>query len=168
MTVCTIGRGSLFGAMADGQMRLNQLGLMAKTCWLEIPAHFPNVVLDEYVIMPNHLHGILWIVDVEANEPSAPESRAVRSRPRLQSPSKSIGSVIRGFKAGVTKWARAHSDISQVWQRNYYEHIIRNDASLNRIRRYILDNPANWEHGPENPDWDSTPARGDTGGHLVP
>ena len=167
VTVCTSERGNLFGNIADGQMRLNQLGLATKDCWLEIPAHFPHVALDEYVIMPNHVHGILWIVTEAEDYNLASGNLSVRSRPAFHSPSRSLGSVLRGFKIGVTRWARAHSSIHQVWQRSYYEHIIRNDASLNRIRRYILDNPANWEHDPENPDWDSAPARGDTDGHPV-
>ena len=77
-----------------------------------------------------------------------------RSSPRalvLRSPSKTVGSIVRGFKIGVTKWVRANMDVRDVWQRNYYEHIIRNEAALNRIRQYIMDNPARWAEDPENP-----------------
>jgi putative transposase len=65
--------------------------------------------------------------------------------------SRTIGSVIRGFKIGVAKWMRENTGVRNIWQRNYYEHIIRNDASLNRIRQYIADNPASWAHDEENP-----------------
>ena len=114
VTVCTSGRMNLFGNVADGEMRLNELGLAAETCWLEIPQHFPNVALDAYVIMPNHVHGILWIIAVAENNGTPPAAPVRQSKAAFHSPSKSIGSIIRGFKIGVTKWVRANSNIRQV------------------------------------------------------
>jgi len=149
VTVCTRNRACLFGAIVDGQMVLNDAGRAAKQCWNDIPVHFPHVELDEWVIMPNHIHGILVVLDtVGANNYSPLQTNAIL-RPR--GTSKTIGSVIRGFKIGVTKWMRQHTTIHDVWQRNYFEHIVRNDASLNRIREYIANNPLQWEWDRENP-----------------
>jgi len=111
----------------------------------------------------DHMHGIIWIVrDIVGNPVGAKNFSPLRSplrlplrndatHPVLRSPSNTIGSVVRGFKIGITKWVRQNTDISAVWQRNYYEHIVRDAESLNRIRQYILDNPARWVMDRENP-----------------
>ena len=143
VTICTHDRTCLFGEIVNGEMRLNVAGQVAATCWLDIPAHFPHVRLDTYTIMPNHVHGIIWI---DAHPVAVPPGALV-----LRSPSKTVGSIVRGFKIGVTKWVRANMDVRDVWQRNYYEHIIRNEAALNRVHQYIMDNPARWAEDPENP-----------------
>ena len=143
VTICTQYRLCLFGEVVDGEMRLNDAGRIAEQCWLAIPNHFPHVALDAFVIMPNHIHGVLWIVgDVGAKNFSPLPPRGT---------SKTIGSVIRGFKIGVTKWFRENTDIYTVWQRNYYEHIIRTEDALHRIRRYIATNPLRWHLDRENP-----------------
>jgi len=171
ITICTANRGCLFGEVVKGNMQLNPLGNIARQCWLAIPDHFPHTALDEFIIMPNHVHGIVWIVEkpdddnvgaknnVGANVYSPPVG--AKNFSPLQSPqqfndqprgtSKTIGSIVRGFKIGVTKWARKHTDIHTVWQRNYYEHIIRNDEELYRIREYIINNPTQWAMDRENP-----------------
>jgi len=147
ITVCTQGRACLFGDVADGEMQLNDAARMVEQCWHDIPIHFPHVELDEFVIMPNHVHGILMVThDVGAKNVSPLQTP---SKPR--GTSKTIGSVVRGFKIGVTKWFRENTDVQTVWQRNYYEHIIRNDESLNRIREYIVNNPLQWALDRENP-----------------
>jgi len=141
VTMCTHNRECLFGEIANGKMRLNELGKIASQCWLAIPDHFPHARLGAFVIMPNHVHGIIWIVDniVGAKNFSPLQSQQPRGT------SKTIGSIIRGFKIGVTKWARQHIDVHTVWQRNYYEHIIRNETELNNIRQYIINNPIIWQ-----------------------
>ncbi|GAB4324730.1 MAG: transposase [Candidatus Zixiibacteriota bacterium] len=149
VTICTHGRACLFGDVADGKMRLNSAGRVVEQCWNDIPVHFPHVELDAWVIMPNHVHGILVIVDPVGANNYSPLRTDATSRPR--GTSKTIGSVIRGFKIGVTKWMRQHTTIYDVWQRNYYERIIRNDESLNRIREYIANNTLQWELDRENP-----------------
>lgn len=144
VTICTKNRQCLFGNVVNGEMIFNDAGQIARKCWLEIPDHYPNAILDEFVIMPNHIHGII-IINVGANNNSPLQNHsAVQSSP-FQSPSKTIGSIIRGFKIGVTKWFRQNTDVYDVWQRNYYEHIIRNDDELNTIRQYIIDNPLKWQ-----------------------
>jgi REP-associated tyrosine transposase len=123
-------------------MVLNDAGRTAATCWLQIPDHFPNVELDEWVVMPNHMHGIVVMVEASANATAPPVDSPLQ---RPTGTSRTIGSMVRGFKIGVTKWYRQRLDASQIWQRNYWEHIIRNEQELNRVRRYIVDNPLQWE-----------------------
>jgi putative transposase len=146
VTIVTHGRQCLFGQIVDGAMRLNEWGAIAERCWMEIPQHYPYVILDAFVIMPNHVHGIIILNDnVWANIVWANDYSPIRNdRPR--GTSQTIGSIVRGFKIGVTKWFRQHTDIYNVWQRNYYEHIIRNDMELQRIRQYIVNNPIHWKN----------------------
>lgn len=107
------------------------LAQVAETFWRQIPERFPAVALDEWVLMPNHLHGIL--VFTEAAEHT-------------------LGTVIGQYKSRTTKQINRmlHTGGSDVWQRNYYEHIVRSEAELNAIRQYIRDNPAKWELDAEN------------------
>jgi REP element-mobilizing transposase RayT len=117
---------------------------VAETMWQRIPRHFPFVELDECVVMPNHVHGILVIVDQNANNDTPPSGPA----------SGSLGAIVGNFKS-VT--ARRINRIRKtpgtpVWQRNYYERVIRNERELNAIRQYIRDNPAHWAEDRENPD----------------
>jgi len=163
ITICVRKRECLFGEIVDGEMRLNDAGRMVQKCWDDIPVHFPHVELDEFVVMPNHVHGIVLIINtvaanatVDANATVGPNIDVVRAKnfsPQQQprGTSKTIGSIIRGFKIGVTKWMRQNTVIHNVWQRNYYEHIIRDKDDLDRIREYILRNPAQWESDQENP-----------------
>jgi putative transposase len=260
ITLCCQDRLPLFGQIVRGnnapaQMILNNAGHIADKCWLEIPMHYPNVILHEYVIMPNHIHGIIEIVGANNYSPAndtnnhspaydannhlpvndtnnhspititnnhspandanidspititnnhspvndtnnhspandannhspeivanhspetivndstvmnndnyAPENVAnndIRAKdisplppPPTSSPSppngtsKTIGAMVRGFKIGVTKWMRQNTTVHDVWQRNYYEHIIRNEQSYVRIAKYIINNPVNWQ-----------------------
>lgn len=171
ITICTQGRECPFGEIVDGTMILNGAGRMVEKCWHDIPAHFPDIELDEFVVMPNHVHGILSIIkpvganigenvrtDVRVNVGAKNGvvdvgAKNVSPLPSQQRPgtSKTIGSIIRGLKIGVTKWMREHTPIHNIWQRNYFEHIIRDEAALNRIRQYIMENPVRWAEDTENP-----------------
>ncbi len=117
--------------------------------WLRTAEIRPNVELDAFVIMPNHVHGIVMIID---------HGRGVLqyapTPPRFVSPSQTVGAIIRGFKSATAKRINRVRGTSRrpVWQRNYYEHIIRNDKGLNRIRQYIVDNPRQWHLDCYNPD----------------
>jgi REP element-mobilizing transposase RayT len=158
ITICTQDRVCLFGDIVDGKMRLNDKGQHVEKCWHEILVHFPNVELDEFVIMPNHVHGILVIDDIVGAKNFSPlQLMPSRSNPvPAQTPrgtSKTIGSIIRGFKIGVTKWFRQNTPVYTVWQRNYYEHIIRNEETLHCSREYVINNPAQWELDRENPNF---------------
>ena len=110
-------------------------------CWLAIPKHFPAVELDAFVVMPNHLHGIVSIAKDDCLPSRA--NRANDDSPLRNDRSGTIGSIVRGFKIGVTKWFKENRpQIQTVWQRNYYEHVIRNENELGETRVYIANNPA--------------------------
>jgi putative transposase len=143
ITICTHRHEYLFGDIVDGVMQLNDAGHRAQNCWNEIPDHFPHVTVDAFVVMPNHIHGILFIVD--SPSVGAKNFSPLQPDQRPRGTSKTIGSVVRGFKIGVTKWARKNTSIQSVWQRNYWEHIIRSEPELNGLREYIRNNPLRWE-----------------------
>lgn len=148
VTICTQNRECLFGEVVDGAMQLNDAGKVAEQCWQEIPSHFPHAELDEFVIMPNHVHGILVICDSVVRTGHQVNARAKNFSPLRKGTagtSRTIGSIVRGFKIGVTKWMRKTDLIRDVWQRNYWEHIVRNEAELGHLREYICNNPAQWE-----------------------
>ncbi|HLG22804.1 MAG TPA: transposase [Candidatus Manganitrophaceae bacterium] len=114
--------------------------------WIEIPDHFKNAALDSWVVMPNHIHGIISLmsrVGVQHVEPL--QNRYQRIIP------KSIGSIVRSYKSAVTNQCRKNGFRSFQWQRNYYERVIRSEDELNRIRQYIQNNPLNWNTDEENP-----------------
>ena len=140
VTICTWQRECLFGHVVNGEMRLNDAGEIARRCWADIPDHFPSVKLDAFVVMPNHVHGII-VIQGRGEKSFAPTSTAPTTT-IAQSPSRTIGSIVRGFKIGVTKWFRANTDLHSIWQRNHHEHVVRNEEELEAIREYILGNPA--------------------------
>ncbi len=162
ITIVTQDRACLFGEVVNGEMQLNAAGWIVHQCWEEIPAHFPHVSLDAFVVMPNHVHGI--IVITEHRGTACPERRGTACPERstaCRAPTEKFGhpvagsvpTVIRSFKSAATKYINTMrgTPAVPVWQRNYYEHIIRNEKSLNRIRQYITNNPARWEMDRENP-----------------
>lgn len=139
ITLNTENRSRFFGEIEKGIMNLNELGEVAHQLWLEIPSHHPQIELHDFVIMPDHIHGVLEVL-------YNPVSGANDDSPRqFRSPSKTIGSVIRGYKIGVTKWTRDNTTIHKLWQRDYHDHIIRNTEAYYRICEYIRDNPKNWK-----------------------
>ncbi len=134
VTICVAKNRPLFGTVVNGQMVLNDAGRIAAGCWRDIPKHFPQVSLDEWVVMPDHVHGIITIhsVGVKNLSPIPPRSA------RPCGTSRTVGSIVRGFKIGVTKLLDGDSP----WQRNYYDIIVRDARALNNIRAYIRNNPA--------------------------
>jgi len=146
LTLCVHDRACLFGEVVDGVMFLNELGQMVTSDWLRSPVIRPQIVLDEFVVMPNHFHAI---VTVEIS------GRGVLpyAHPRFQSQSQSLGAIVRGFKSATTTLINAMRNFpgAPVWQRNYYEHVIRNESELTRIRDYIVNNPYQWSLDRENP-----------------
>jgi REP element-mobilizing transposase RayT len=174
VTICVQERETFFGDNINGKMKLSEIGLAADKFWREIPIHFPDVIRDEFIIMPDHIHGILRIngddvddgidgvdrddevdgIDVEtqnfASLPARTTSPArtpppIKYQNKFGPQSKNLSSIIRGFKIGVTKYANNH-DIYFAWQPRFHDHIIRDEKSLNRIRKYIRDNPRNAWH----------------------
>lgn len=146
VTIVTYQRRNLFGQIDRDHMVLLRLGMLAKNEWLRSAEIRKEIRLfeDEMVIMPNHLHGIVWIEQV--NDCPMPLSGDVHPYPNgfLQKRGL-LGSFIAGFKTGVSMVARRESDVLKVWQRNYYNHIIRNDTEYDRIMAYIQDNPRRWQ-----------------------
>ncbi len=163
VTICTNNRENLFGEIVAGAVQLNDAGQTVERCWIDIPAHFPRVELDEFVIMPNHVRGIIVLTDavttvgardigardIGARDIGAKDISPLQSRPA--GTSGTIGSIVRGFKIGVTKWFRQQTAIHEVWQRNYWDHVIRNETERDRFREYIGNNPARWELDKLNP-----------------
>ena len=150
VTICTQNRECLFGKIKNGQVGLSPIGKITRDCWLEVPKHFNNAQLENFVVRPNHLHGIVVLEKrVEYIEPIA-DKETVPYKYQHVTP-KSIGSIIRSFKATVTQTCRENSLDGLIWQRNYYEHVIRSEEKLNKIRAYIRANPELWETDPENP-----------------
>ncbi len=159
VTMCTQGRISLFGDVVSGEMRLNALGEIVCAEWFKTANARATVFLDanEFVVMPNHVHGIIWIMQdtpVGATRRVAPAdaSAKLHSRPQGLRPG-SLGAIIGQFKSLTTKRINEHRGKpgAPVWQRGYYEHVIRRADTLDRIRQYILKNPARWKFDNENP-----------------
>lgn len=153
VTLCTHGRECLFGEIGDGGMVLNDAGLMVAGWWANVVVHFPNVVLDEYIIMPNHFHGIVLLNPVGAGSPRPMLTNTNQGgeTPPLRMPT--LGQVVGYFKYQATKQINIMRDNPgvPVWQRNYHERIIRSEAELHAIREYIQNNPANWAEDKEYP-----------------
>jgi REP element-mobilizing transposase RayT len=159
ITLCTKARQCLFGDVIKGEMRLNSLGYIAFTCWQAIPNHFPLVELDAFVVMPNHLHGILVISDTDerarqCRTPTSKQNHIPKTEQFGKPVSGSIPTVIRTYKAAVTKRINLICNTkytSLIWQRDLYEHISRDQESLRNIRQYIVENPWRWADDLENP-----------------
>ncbi len=175
VTVCTHNRQCLFGEIVDAKMRPNAFGRIVRSVWDELPRHYPGVELDTFVVMPNHVHGIVVITTRENDVTHLvrhdndvgfvgaihelplrqqrrrtgqwqPEGFRAHRRPML------LGRIVGQFKMTTAKainLSRGTTGV-RVWQRNYYEHAIRDVRDMLRIRAYILANPARWVRDPEN------------------
>ena len=158
VTICTKNRENFFGKIVDGKMIVNNLGNFAKKCWQEIVLHYPQVQLGEFVVMPNHVHGIIIIDDDCGDNKNAINRRgAINHRGAINRASAGgitgqknpmlnpncLGAIIRAFKSRATQKIRL-IDPQFSWQSNYHEHIIRNEKSEQRISEYIIENPQNW------------------------
>ena len=171
VTICAQHRKCLFGTITDGKMRLNEIGQIVLECWNHISQHFPSVELGESVIMPNHFHGIIsWglsetryprpIVEARSprsseNEQSSYPSKNTSTR-RGEVPSPALSKIVAYFKYKSTKHINQHHNTpgTRIWQRNYYDHVIRDDTDLQRLRQYVQDNPMKWaldQLHPDNP-----------------
>jgi putative transposase len=188
ITICTSGKEHYFGEILDSnQMELSEIGQHVQKCWSDIPSHFPFVILDAFIMMPDHIHGIIVINKQNINgdtvgtqngagtvgtqngagtvvrtqnfasqqqqtiKPSQWQfhnqkpSKPVQTKNKFGPQSQNLASIIRGFKIGITKYARINK-IEFGWQARYHDHIIRNEIELERIRKYITTNPMNWRN----------------------
>ncbi|HXH21327.1 MAG TPA: transposase [Dehalococcoidia bacterium] len=139
VTICTEGRRPvLLGAQVHGTV---------EACWAAIPSHFPHVQLDAFVVMPNHIHGILHLLD------HGPDGTPIPGRVLPGS----LSAVVRSFKAASARQLRAQASLSMsIWQRHYYDRIVTDHRDLDLVREYIANNPANWRYDPENPERDES------------
>jgi len=164
VTICTHNREPLFGRVVDGKMVLNEYGEIVREEWFRSARIRDEIELfpGEFVVMPNHVHGIVWIVETHDRTPTV--GATGRSPLRIQSAhprgpvARSLGSFIAGFKSAVTRRINIMRGTpgARVWQRNYWEHIIRDDRALDAIRRYIAENPLRWHLDRYNPDRQGT------------
>ncbi len=155
VTICTRNREYFFGEVEGKDVRLSAAGDMAAQCWREIPIHFPHAAIDEFIVMPNHVHGIVVIertVDVSNVETRHtcpdPQVLGVASLQKNKfGPLKrgSVSKIIQAYKAVVTKWCHANQYPYFDWQPRFYDHIVRDDKGLAEIREYIVNNPAQWD-----------------------
>ncbi len=151
VTICTHQRTCLFGDITDGKMELNVIGRVVAEEWTRSSKVRQEIELDEWAVMPNHLHGIVMIST--SNVVGATDVGAHGRAPLLQRNSQSLGSFIAGFKSAVTTRINRLRDTPRapIWQRNYYEHIIRTERELDVIREYIHNNPLKWSLDLDNP-----------------
>jgi putative transposase len=156
VTLCTTGRECLFGVIADMEMQLNEIGNLVTAAGRDIPQHFANVSLGAFVVMPNHIHGIVVIDDADVGAKHSSENRRMlrpyKCPPRGTLPA-SLGAIVQNFKSVSTRKTNQLrvTPGAALWQRNYYEHIIRTEREWDVIACYIFDNPANWAEDSDNP-----------------
>jgi putative transposase len=147
ITVVTNGHKCIFGEITDHEISLYDLGRIAKKCWLDIPNHFKNVEVEPFVVMPNHIHGIITIIDEDGR---GTIYRAPTTEKFGQPVKGSIPTIIRTYKAAVSRISLREIGVVKIWQRNYYEHIIRNQEEWEHISGYIIANPDQWPDDVEN------------------
>ena len=127
MTICTHHKEHHFGRITDTVMQLSNIGQIVHKRWAMISEFYPSVQLSEYVVMPNHIHGILFLLETESKSPK-------------------LGNIIGGYKSGVSRVVRQEIDLkSSLWQPRFHDHIIRNEVDLNRIIDYVQTNPVRWK-----------------------
>ena len=143
ITICTENRVEWFGKIENGEMLLNEHGIIAQRIWLEIPQHFGYISLDEFMVMPNHIHGIIVVGNNVGNRHACSlQKRQYQIIPVTVGSYKSaVARNIRQIKSNIPKF---------VWQKSFYDHVIRDEISLNRIREYIRNNPLQWDADVEN------------------
>ncbi|NET33299.1 MAG: transposase [Cyanothece sp. SIO1E1] len=160
VTICTYNRRYFLGDVSKKQVQLSEIGVTAQRYWAGIPDHFDDVAIDAYVVMPNHVHGIVVIdrpvgfssVVGDSGETLRCNVSTTRRQMAAISPrAGSLGAIVRSYKSAVTRWCRQNGFNDFGWQSRFYDHIIRADGSLNRIRAYIANNPAKWENDRNNP-----------------
>jgi REP element-mobilizing transposase RayT len=158
VTICIQNRECLLGQLINNTILLNDAGLMVQNIWKALPDHYPGVGIDSYIIMPNHIHGIIILTVGAGHCACSYKGLTIQGQPRGVAPTMKLSDVIHRFKSLTTTIYRQSvihhnwpSFPGKLWQRNYYDHIIRNDQELNQIREYIINNPLKWETDEENP-----------------
>jgi REP element-mobilizing transposase RayT len=154
VTICSDKKRCVFGRSTGPRIQLAPLGQIVQSCWIAIPQHFPGVLLHDFVIMPNHFHGMIEIVCQAGAQHAAPlQAGGTESNEILRVKPSSLSAIVRSLKAAVSK--RAREEIrwrGTVWQRNYYERILRNATEIADAGAYIVENPRNWAYDLDNPE----------------
>ena len=152
VTICTNNMECVLSRITDGKVVLTGIGNIAKRLWLEIPEHFKNVELDEFIIMPNHMHGIVIINNVETCHGVSLQKNSNVNK--FSKPiSGSLAMIINQYKSSVARICRKNGYNKFAWQPRFYDHIIRNEKLLQKIREYIHNNPLKWDVDENNPDF---------------
>ena len=166
VTVVTQGRECLFGDIVDGELRLSDAGRMVDDALVGLPLYYDIVAIDTHIVMPNHIHAII-VINAHVGAGLVPALGFVRAgQPQRVAPTgRSLAAIVGRFKSMTTKayirgvvgeaWP---SFEGRVWQRNYYEHVIRNEVELQTTRCYIMNNPTRWPDDGERPDYNAAPA----------
>ncbi|NQU99739.1 MAG: transposase [Parcubacteria group bacterium] len=165
VTICTKNKQHFFGEIMNGKLSNTKQTEIAKKCWFDLPNHYSNCVLDKFIIMPNHVHGVIFIdngvggidtsgVETGLKPVSTNNVNHIKHNQINNQYTKhySLSEIIRGFKTFTARRINEMQNASgqPFWQPRFYEHIIRNDRTLNKIRQYIIDNPANWQDDRNN------------------
>jgi REP element-mobilizing transposase RayT len=164
ITICTHDRQYNLGRSENGSIKLSPIGKIVEKYWKEIPEHFKHVALDAYIIMPNHIHGIIIITHkINSGKTknnhrrgvkfNAPTNIISKYHSQISPKSGSLSVIIRTFKSSVTIWCKKNGFKNFNWQRNFYDRIIRHEKELHQIRQYILNNPKKWILEEENPQY---------------
>jgi REP element-mobilizing transposase RayT len=160
ITICAANRATIFGEVSDAGVRLTQIGQLIEDAWYDLPNHHHSASLDLHVVMPNHFHGLIVLSEMRQSSPRESGSHDLARRGRAATREAfgkpvagSIPTIVRSFKAAATRRVNQVFGCGRggIWQRNYYEHIIRNENTLHRAREYIQTNPLRWSLDPENP-----------------
>ena len=151
VTICTHNRRPSLARIEDGKVELTSIGEIVNECWQQIPAHHPEATLHAFVVMPNHIHGLAQL-EPRTRVPSKAET-ARREFGHAGVPSLSLSAVVRSFKSSVTRLSRVKLGvIGEIWERNYFERIVRSGQEFDEVTRYIIENPLKWEIDRENPE----------------
>ncbi len=180
VTICTQNRECWFGEIRNGEMLLSDIGKIADQYWREIPEHFKNVQTDEFVIMPNHSHGILFLMEYNQNQKCRCCCRDVAMQrlynngdgggdgdddlipknlkmSQISPKPGSLSTIIRSYKSAVKRWAGQNNYPDFAWQPRFYDRVIRNNLELQHIREYIWQNPQKWELDSNHPQIQNAP-----------
>jgi REP element-mobilizing transposase RayT len=152
VTICTRERSPFLGEIADGCVVMSKAGQIVDEEWRRTATVRPDVSIDEYVVMPNHVHGIIVLDRAASGLAATPEKTPHRGVSTSRLAPGSLGAIIGQFKSVCTKRIRVAGIADFGWQVRFYDHIIRDDKSLDNIRQYIVNNPLKWELEQETPE----------------
>lgn len=149
VTICTKDKKMFFGEIENGKIELSDVGLIAEKFWLKIPSHFLFVKLHEFVVMPDHMHGIIEINNGRNAPRRDPTNNPIGIHPLVKN---SLSSIINHFKGNVKRYCNKNNFQYFIWQPRFHDRIIRNEKELEGASQYIIDNPTKWELEKNNPE----------------